>query len=63
MTNHFQPLDLAVNGVTKTFLQEKFGNWYTNEVTKQHNGGAEVYSIEVKLQLTVLKPILARWLI
>ena len=54
MTNHFQRLDLTVNGVAKTFLNVKFGNWYANEVTKQLNGGAEVYSIEVNLRLTVL---------
>ena len=63
MTNHFQPQDLTVNGMAKIFLKENFGNWYANEVTKQLNDGAEVYSIEVKLQVTVLKPIRARWLI
>ena len=34
-----------------------------NEVTTATNSVAEVYSIEVKLQITVLKPIHARWLI
>ena len=43
ITNHFQPLDLTVNDLAKTFLKEKFGNWYANEVTKQLNGGTEVY--------------------
>ena len=50
MTNNFQPLDLTVTGVAKIFLEEKFGNWHANEIAKQLNGGAEVYSIEVKLQ-------------
>ena len=35
MTNHFQRLELTVNGVAKTFLKVKFRNWYANEVTKQ----------------------------
>ena len=47
---NFQPLDLTVTGVAKIFLEEKFGNWHANEIAKQLNGGAEVYSIEVKLQ-------------
>ena len=41
-TKYFQPLELTINGVSKTFLKDKFGNW---------------------LQLSVLKPIHASWLI
>ena len=63
MSNHFQFLELAVNGVVKSFLEEKFGNWYPNEVKKQLNAVAEAYSIEVKCQLTVVEPIHAMWLI
>ena len=62
MTNHFQPLNMTINKVAKTF-KEKLGNWYANEFTQELNGGAEVYSIKVKIQLTVLTPIQARWLI
>ena len=63
MTKYFQPLDLTINGVAKTFLKDKFGNWYASEVTKQLDGGADVYAVDVKLQLSVLKPVHARWLI
>ena len=28
MTSHFQPLDLTINGIAKTFLKDKFGEWY-----------------------------------
>ena len=62
MTRYFQPLDLTVNGVAKTFLKEKFGNWYVSEVTKQLSSGSDIYSVDVKLQLTIL-PIHAKWLI
>ena len=34
MTKYFQPLDLTINGVAKTFLKDKFGNWYAREVTR-----------------------------
>ena len=63
MTKYFQPLDLTVNGVSKTFLKQKFGDWYASEVTKQFNSGSEIYSIEDKLQLSNLKLIHAQWLI
>ena len=63
MTKYFQPLDLTINGVAKTFLKDKFDNWYDREVTRQVDSGAGVYTVDVKLKLSVLKPIHARWLI
>ena len=45
MMKYFQPLDLTVNGVSKTFLKQKFGDWYASEVTKKLNSGSEIYSI------------------
>ena len=32
-------------------------------MSKQLNSGAGIYAVDVKLQLSVLKPIRARWLI
>ena len=45
------------------FLKKKFEEWYSKQVTSQLAQGANVYDIEVKLVLSVLKPIHARWLI
>ena len=50
-------------GVAKTFLKDRFGTWYAAEVSKQLEKGTDIYSINIKLQLSVLKPIHARWLI
>ena len=63
MTRYFQPLDLTVNGPTKIFLKKKFEIWYAKEGTKQLDKGANIYEIDVKMQLGILKPIHARWLI
>ena len=63
MTSHFQPLDLTINGIAKTFLKDKFGEWYAAQVQKQLGDGSNIYAVEVKLSLSVLKPIHARWLI
>ena len=61
MTNHFQPLDLTVNGAAKQFLKGKFQGWYTTEIASQESEG-DVYSIDNSTRLSVIKPIHARWL-
>ena len=63
MTHLFQPLDLTINGVAKKFLTTKFEEWYAKEIAGQINAGVEVYSVEIKTTLSVLKPVRTRWLI
>ena len=36
---------------------------YSGEITKRFNEGSDVYAIDVNLNLSVMKPIHARWLI
>ena len=47
MTDHFQPLDLNVNGHAKEFLKNKFECWYTKQVTNQIDSGSNVYDVNV----------------
>ena len=63
MTHHFQPLNLTITGVAKKFLTTKFEEWYAKEITQQINAGVDVYSIEIKTTLSVLKAVHAMWLI
>ncbi len=63
MTDHFQPLDLNVNGHAKEFLKSKFECWYAQQVTDQINSGSTVYDVNVLLKLSIIKPIHARWLL
>ena len=63
LTNEFQPLDLTINGPAKQFLVGKFQDWYASQITKQIERGINVYSIEVGLQLSIMKPIHANWLL
>ena len=63
MKHHFQPLDFTINGVAKKFITTKFEEWYAKEITQQINAGVDVYSIEIKTTLSVLKAVHARWLI
>lgn len=62
MTALFQPLDLTVNAYAKKFLKKKFNNWYMSEISNQLDAGKQIEEIEVKLQLTKLKPLNAEWL-
>ena len=63
MTEHFQPLDLNVNGHAKEFLKNKFECWYAKQVTDQIDSGSNVYDVNVPLKLSIIKPIHAKWLL
>ena len=60
-TNLFQPLDISVNKSAKSFISDKYQEWYASEVTSQLGKGVNLYKVDGKL--TTLKPILARWII
>ena len=62
MTGLLQPLDLTVNGYAKKYCKSKFNHWYMSEITKQMDDGKAVEEVDVKLQLTRLKPFHAEWL-
>ena len=42
LTNYFQPLDLNVSSHAKTFLKQRFQDWYASAVTKQLDAGKDV---------------------
>ena len=62
MTGLLQPLDLTVNGYAKKYCKRKFNHWYISEITKQMDDGKSVEEIDIKLQLTRLKPLHTKWL-
>ena len=62
MTGQLQPLNITVNGYAKKHCKEKFNEWYMNQITKQLDSGKPIDEIDVKLQLTTLKPLHAEWL-
>ena len=63
LTHIFQPLDFAINAKAKRFLNEKSEAWYSQQVTMPLNEGSDVCAINITLNLSVMKPIHARWLI
>ena len=63
MTNLFQPVDLTVNGYAKSYLKKLFTEWFAKQITDGVNSGKDPGSIEVPLQLSILKPLQAKWII
>jgi len=59
MTNLFQPLDLTINGYAKSYLKQLFTEWFAKQITDGVNSGKDPGSIDVPLQLSILKPLQA----
>ena len=62
VTNIFQPLDLTVNGSAKAYMKQQFSQWYSQQIWKELEAGIELDDIGIKLTLTVLKPLHAKWI-
>ena len=62
MTHLFQPLDLTVNGFYKSYLKRKFAQWFAQQFNWQLALFKKVEDIEMKFQLTEIKPIHANWI-
>ena len=63
MTKFYQPLDLTVNGFSKRFMARKFNDWYTWQVSAQLDKGVSIDDIDIKLRLSLMKPLHAGWLV
>ena len=53
----------AINANAKRFLKDKFETWYCKQTTKGLESGADVHTIDVNTNLSVMKPIHANWII
>ena len=62
MTKFYQPLDLTVNGFAKRFMARKFNDWHTDQVSSQLDKGVPIAEIDIKLRLSLLKPLHADWI-
>ena len=62
-TKFYQLLDLTVKGYAKRLMAQKFNNWYTQQVSSQLDKGIAIDEIDLKLRLSLLKPLHAEWLV
>ena len=63
MTKFYQPFDLTVNGFAKRFMARKCNDWYTEQVSAQLDKGISIDDIDIKLRLSLIKPLHASWLV
>ena len=68
LTHVFQPLDLAINGVAKSFLKNKFlVNGIPKKLHRHLRRGRifmqDIHDVKIETTLTVMKPIHAKWVI
>ena len=62
MTNLFQSMDLTVNGAAKAVMKRRFTECYSQKFWKELESGKDLNDIDIKLTLTILKPLHASWL-
>lgn len=64
-THLFQPLDIqgGPNGYAKGFKKEKFIECYTEQITQVMDAGQKLDTTDIKLQLFIMKPLHAKWII
>lgn len=51
LTNEFQPQDLSVNKAVKAFIQNKYNNWFADQVSVQLQNGTDLKSLHVELSI------------
>ena len=66
MTDLLQPLDKAVNKLSKDYLKHRFGYWYSSEVAKELQGISDIESAviqTVNLSKAAIKERSAKWIV
>ena len=47
LTNNFQPLDLSVNKAAKSFIQNKYNDWFADQVFTQLQNGKDSTNVKI----------------
>ena len=62
-TNKFQLLDFTINKTAKAFIQNRYNDWFSDQVARQLKSGNDTTDIKVSLMLSDLKPLHAKWIL
>ena len=62
-TNKFQLLDFTINKTAKAFIQNRYNDWFSDQVARQLKSGNDTTDIKVSLMLSDLKPLHAKWIV
>ena len=63
LTNKFQPLDLSVNKAAKSFIQNKYNDWFAGQVFTQLQNRKDPTNVKISSKLLDMKFIHARWIV
>ena len=63
LTNNFQPLDLSINKAAKSFIQNKYNDWFADQVFTQLQNGKDPTHVKIPSKLSDLKPMHSRWIV
>ena len=63
MAKYYQVSELTVNKYAKAFIRKNFNEWHAKETHCQLDVGIPLEEVDVKLWLSVMKPIHAHWMV
>ena len=63
LARFYQSLDLIVHESAKRIITEKFNGWYSDQISEELQSGTPLEDIDVKLWLSILKPLHAGWVV
>ena len=63
LTNKFHPLDISVNKAAKAFIQNRYNEWFSNQVACQLKKGADPADVKISSKLSDLKPLHTAWIV
>ena len=56
-------MDLSVNKAVKSLFQNKFNDWFSDQVLTQLQKGKDPTDVKISFKLSDLKPIHTRWIV
>ena len=62
-TNLFEPSDISLKKSAKCFIANKYQDWSAEKVLQQLNRGVAAHDVEVDVNLSIMKPLHAEWII
>ena len=62
LTNKFQPLDLSVKKPVRSFIQNKYNDWFADHVFMELQNGKDPTYVKISSKLPDFKAIHARWI-
>ena len=56
-------MDLSVKKTAKSFIQNKYNDWFANQIFTQLQNGKDPTDVKISSKLSNLKPLHAKWIV